>query len=474
MMSSPQRLTSYERDSFVLRALEQERQLRLNRNQLGRYQPYSKQTEFHTAGATFRERLLMAGNQLGKTLAGSMEAAIHATGRYPEWWAGKRFADPTVGWGAGVTGESTRDNVQRLLLGRPGDFGTGSIPHDCLIGQTAARGVADLVDTISVKHVSGGTSLIGLKAYEKGREKWQGETLHWVWFDEEPDEEIYIEGLTRTNATDGIVWMTFTPLLGMSKVVKRFMKKDDNPDCHVTTMRIEEALHYTPEKRAQIIASYPPHVREAKANGIPMLGSGAVFPVSEDLLREEAIAIPEVWPRIVGLDIGWDHPTAGAWMAHDRDTDTVHVYDAYRVREQTPVVHAAAIKARGEWIPVSWPHDGLQHDKGSGVQIAQQYRQQGVSMLLERATFDDGSNGLEAGIALMLDRMQTGRLKVAAHLNEFWEEFRLYHRKDGLIVKEDDDILSAVRYGLMMLRCAKTKPTKKKRRESAGEGAWMG
>src|SRR5215467_6837664 len=95
-----------------------ERNRRLTENRLFYYQPYPKQREFHAAGATHRERLLMAANQSGKTLAGGFECAMHATGRYPDWWEGRRFASPTVGWVAGVTGETVRDTVQRVLLGR--------------------------------------------------------------------------------------------------------------------------------------------------------------------------------------------------------------------------------------------------------------------------------------------------------------------------------------------------------------------
>jgi len=152
-----------------------------------------------------------------------MEAAIHATGWYPAWWRGRRFDRPTVGWAAGITAESTRDTVQRLLLGRPGRFGSGSLPKERLIGTAAGRGPAELVDTIRIRHASGGESMIALKAYEKGREKWQGETLDWLWFDEEPPLDVYIEGLTRTNATQGLVWVTCTPLKGMSEVVSRFL-----------------------------------------------------------------------------------------------------------------------------------------------------------------------------------------------------------------------------------------------------------
>ncbi|MBY0512064.1 MAG: terminase large subunit [Rhodospirillaceae bacterium] len=440
-----------------LTRLKAEHKRRIDGRRLLFYRPYPKQREFHAAGAARRERLFMAGNQLGKTLAGGFEAAIHATGLYPAWWTGHRFAGPTVGWAAGVTGETVRESVQRVLMGRHTDVGTGAIPQATIVDYTAARGVADLMDTIEVRHVSGGTSLITLKSYEKGREKWQAETLDWVWFDEEPHAKIYTEGVTRTNATKGLVWITFTPLKGMSDVVKRFLL-EPSADRHVTTMTIDDAEHYSPEERARIIASYDAHEREARTKGIPVLGSGRVFPVVEEMLREPQPVIPKHWARICGLDIGWDHPTAAVWLAWDRDTDVIHVTDCYRVREQTPVVHAAALKARGPWIPVAWPHDGLQHDRGSGVPIAQQYRDHGANLLGEKASFPDGSNGVEAGILELLDRMKTGRFKVAAHLNDWWEEFRLYHRKDGQIVKEGDDLMAATRYALMMLRFAQTEP----------------
>lgn len=178
----------------------------------------------------------MAGNQLGKSVAGAAEAAMHLTGLYPDWWRGRRWDRPTRGWVSGVTGESTRDNPQRLLLGPPdnrADWGTGYIPHAHLPSDPSmARGVANAVDMLTVKHVSGGTSAVAFKSYEKGRAKWQGDTLDWLWFDEEPPLDIYTEGLTRTNATKGIVWVTFTPLLGMSDVVTMFMEAESEPSPH--------------------------------------------------------------------------------------------------------------------------------------------------------------------------------------------------------------------------------------------------
>jgi hypothetical protein len=179
--------------------------------------------------------------------------------------------------------------------------------------------------------------------------------------------------------------------------------------------------------------------------------------VTEEQIRIEPFEIPRHWVQIGGLDFGWDHPFAAALCAWDRDADVFYVTRCYREREATPIIHAASLKPWGAWLPWAWPHDGLQHDKGSGEQLAAQYRGQGLVMLPERATFDDGTNGVEAGISDMLQRMQTGRFKVFSTCGDWFEEFRLYHRKDGRIVKERDDVISASRYALMMKRFARVK-----------------
>jgi len=421
------------------------------------YKPYAKQIEYHATKA--RECLFIAGNQLGKTLAGAAEMAIHLTGEYPDWWGGHRFTRPITALAGSESYELTRDGVQRLLVGPPAsedEWGTGFIPQRTIIERTRRSGVSNALDSVTVRHASGGSSTLLFKAYEQGRGKWQANTVDYVWFDEEPPEDVYFEGITRTNATRGLIRVTFTPLKGMSGVVARYLM-EDSPDRAVVTMTIDDADHYTPEDRARIIASYPPHEREARTRGVPSLGSGRIFPVEEAAITCEPFDIPRHWPQIVGIDFGWDHPFAACRIAWDRDSDTIYVVGEYRQREASPIIHAAAVKPWGDWLPVAWPHDGLQHDKGSGEQLAAQYRAQGLGLLPERATFEDGSNGVEAGVMDMLQRMQTGRWKVFSNCQAWFEEFRLYHREDGKIVKERDDLLSASRYALMMKRFAAVK-----------------
>jgi phage terminase large subunit-like protein len=442
-------------EDLALAALESEKQRRRRENRLAYYKPYLLQAKFHAAGLSHRERLLMAGNQLGKTLAGGFEAAMHATGRYPDWWEGRRFDRPTIGWACGVTGEVVRDTVQKILVGRPGQAGTGAIPKDAIVELVSARGIPELLDTIKVTHVSGGVSIIGLKTYASGREKFQGETLDWVWLDEEPPADIYTEALTRTNVGANPVWITVTPLQGVSTVVKRF-RHEKSEDRHKFVMTIEDVEHYSDNEKRKIIASYPAHELEARTKGIPVLGSGRIFPVTEETIAIEHRDFPSHWPRIGGMDFGWNHPFAAVELVWDRDTDTVYVSRTHRLKEATPILHAAAIKGWGN-LRWAWPRDGRRETlEGAGIALAKQYSAQGLEMLHEHAQFEDGSVSVEAGLMDMLDRMQTGRFKVFKELNDWWEEFRLYHRKDGKVVKEGDDLMAATRYALMMLRFART------------------
>jgi phage terminase large subunit-like protein len=402
----------------------------------------------------------MAGNQLGKTLAGGFEVAMHATGRYPEWWQGRRFDRPTVGWACGVTGEVVRDTVQKVLVGRTGQEGTGAIPKDAIVELVSARGIPDLLDTIRVNHVSGGVSIIGLKTYASGREKFQGETLDYVWLDEEPDISIYTEALTRTNVGANPVWLTFTPLQGVSTVVKRFLHEKSD-DRHKVVMTIDDVGHYSDHEKKTIIASYPKHELEARTKGIPVLGSGCVFPVPEGSISIEHRDLPSHWPRIGGMDFGWDHPFAAVELVWDRDTDTVYVNRTHRLRKASPIIHAATLRGWGKELRWAWPRDGNRETlEGAGIALSKQYEAQGLNMLHEFAHYVEGvgqkSVSVEAGLMDMLQRMESGRFKVFKHLNDWFEEFRLYHRKDGKVVKDGDDLMCATRYALMMLRFAQT------------------
>lgn len=205
---------------------------------LYRRELYSKHLQFFAAGGRHaplpscpdgcdgtphRERCFMAANRIGKTSAGVYETTLHLTGLYPDWWTGKRFAHPIKAWAASDTNKQVRGVLQEKLIGPANNHGTGMIPYDAIVHRTTKAGIAEAIDTIYVRHTSGGTSSVQLKSYQEGRESFQADTVHWLLFDEEPSLAIYLEGLIRTMSCDGQVALVFTPLLGLSEVVMSYL-----------------------------------------------------------------------------------------------------------------------------------------------------------------------------------------------------------------------------------------------------------
>jgi phage terminase large subunit-like protein len=229
-------------DKIQLLQLLEEKERRAKYRKLHSYYPdsgplrrelYKKHLEFFEAGILHEERLFLAANRVGKTEgAGGYETAIHLSGLYPHWWTGKRFDKSIDAWAAGDTNETVRDIIQLKLLGPLHDIGSGLIPKESIKDYTRKRGVSDSVDTIYVKHASGGVSQIGLKSYDQKRISFQGTKKDLIWLDEEPPLDIYTEALLRTTDTtgkskdNGLIILTFTPLLGMSEVVMSFLHSE--------------------------------------------------------------------------------------------------------------------------------------------------------------------------------------------------------------------------------------------------------
>jgi len=408
----------------------------------------------------------MAANRVGKTICAACEVSYHLTGEYPSWWEGRKFEKPTLIWTGSPTNETSRDIVQAELLGGLGEeLGSGAVPRRLIHGKPTTRqaGVKNVVDTFQVRHKQGGISTCMLKTYEQGWQKWQGTAPHVVWLDEEPEDyKIFSEAQTRILTSKGIVFVTFTPLHGMTELVDHFMTGGGGGSgIYIKSATWDDAPHLSREDRDRLSASYRDHERDARTKGIPMMGEGAVFPVSDDEIRIDPFKVPSHYARIKGCDFGIDHPAAGVEIAWDRDQDCIYVIDCYRARNQSPPYHAAWLNKSNRFIPVSWPHDGMNREKSGGPTLAQHYRDHGVNMLSKSARYPKaryaesdtgGSQPVEPIVDEILERMSTGRFKVFSNLPLWFEEKRSYHRKDGRIVAMRDDILKATFYAVMMKR----------------------
>jgi len=207
-----------------------------------RRQAYPKHMDFFAAGARYMERCFMAGNRVGKTFAGGYEISCHLPGFYRRWWTGRRFTRPISAIAAGRTSKTTRDVLQKKLLGKPTTVGkrktldgTGLIPPEWIGQPRWGQGGGDAVESVPIKNVNGGWSELKFRSYEQGPGAFEGTEEDVILLDEEPPMDVYGEALIRLTSTtgnfddNGLLMLTFTPLLGYSDVVLQFMPEDMRP-----------------------------------------------------------------------------------------------------------------------------------------------------------------------------------------------------------------------------------------------------
>jgi len=422
---------------------------------------YAKHCEFFRLGFDHKQRLVLAANRVGKSEGmGAYEVACHLTGIYPAWWEGYRYhTAPKTCWIAGTTAKDVRDAIQLKLLGPVNDMGTGMIRADCLGDFTNKSGVPGAVDTFHVKHISGKQCAVTFKSYDQGRESFQAADVDLLWLDEEPPLQVYIEAVTRTMTTNGLVILTFTPLLGLSDTVLQWLPNGEVTEYRegskaVITCTWDDVPHLTEQMKKDMLETYPPYQRDARTRGVPQLGSGAIYPVPESDFVIDPFAIPDYWPRVFALDVGWNR-TAALWGAIDRETQTTYLYSEHYRGIAEPSVHAQSIKSRGDWIPGVIDPASRGRGQADGQQLLQMYRDLGLELT-------EADNGVESGIYSVYERLSGGKIKVFRTLQSFLGEYRLYRRNEkGAIVKVNDHLMDDLRYLIASgLKRAIVKPVK--------------
>lgn len=199
---------------------------------------YPKHMAFFAAGNSYRQRMFLAGNRTGKSDAAAYELTCHLTGLYPHWWVGKRFDTPIEAWASGDTANTTRNILQVAFLGPiltvESKQWCGMIPRRLIYDVTRKQGIPSAIQTIWVRHTTGGISTLDLLSYDQKREAFQGTAKHIILLDEEPPADIYAECLIRTMTTGGSVIVTMTPLMGLTPFVSEWLERSVlevlNPD----------------------------------------------------------------------------------------------------------------------------------------------------------------------------------------------------------------------------------------------------
>jgi phage terminase large subunit-like protein len=440
---------------------------------------YVKHWQFMDGGAVYPERLFLAANRIGKTDAASYEMTAHLTGLYPPGWKGKRFSAPIKAWAAGDTMLSTRDILQVAMLGPLATYDSmewaGMIPRHTVHHVTRkSGGVPKCIHEVWVVHHDAagnrdGVSMLEFKSFDQGARLFQGTALEAIWLDEEVPQDIYTECLLRTMTTHGMLLVTFTPLQGLSPFVLDFLQTATMPDA-AGTMRPafgqmfegdagrmvpaaeayavgarllvgatwDDAPHLSEDVKVRLLASIPAYQRDARAKGIPQLGSGAIYPFPETSIKVPDFELPRHWPRGFGFDCALSGTTAAVWGALDRETSTLYLYSVYKRAQAETAVHAEGFGARGKWIPgVGDAADVVDEDR---TRYIDRYRRHGFNVELP-------DKAVESGIQDVYDRLSSSTLKVFASCEPWFAEFRIYQRDSrGRVLKQNDHLMDATRY----------------------------
>lgn len=202
-----------------------------------------------------------------------------------------------------------------------------------------------------------------------------------------------------------------------------------------------DSPHLSEDAKASLLLSIPEYQRDARSKGIPQLGSGAIYPISEDNLRVAPFPIPSSWPRSAGMDVGIR--TACVWGARNPDTGVIFVYREYYREGLEPSYHASNIMGQNgsdKWIPIVIDPAARGRTAIDGRRLIDMYRDLGLNVT-------ESENAVDAGLGLVWDAMVAGQLKVFSNLTRWFQEVRTYQRDTkGNVVKKRDEEMDCTRY----------------------------
>lgn len=410
------------------------------------------------------QKMLLAGNQTGKTMSTGYEFACHVTGDYPDWWRGPEVRQALNTLAAGVDGEQLKEVVQRALFGEVDENRrfTGGWIHPGEIEDIEWSGtITGLARRVKVKSRYG-TSRVTLRQYTQSRTgsgslSFAGTIIDLVWVDECPPDSLVGQLVTRTingmQRNGGWLRYSMTPELGMTELVTQFMENLKSGQSLHGPVPWSDCPHLTPAVQDLILAGIPAHEHDMRRLGTPFFGAGLIYPVPEERIKIEPFNYAEYdWCKVLrAIDLGVRHPQATAWLLWDPEPDIVYLVRDYAAKGQSAAIHAAATNALWSHSPVIVPHDFDTVEKGTATAVSRYYRDAGLTYTVP---FENpgGGNKVEPGIQALYDRMVEGRFKAFSGCRDFFREMRLYHRDEhGRRVTENDDVLDAVRYAAQMV-----------------------
>jgi len=442
-------------------------------NQLKYFRPFKHQLDFFATGLNPR-RGILAANRIGKTVSTCYETAYHLTGRYPDWWQGKRFSKPVTAFVAGEGWEQVARVLQDELIGTKDikikeQIGTGAIPRECIVTDTMRCDGANVIG-VEIRHTSGANSYLLFGNYTQEVRNLQGFKLDFVVFDEQPPDDVFSELVTRTATTQGQVLCSFTPLKGLNGLVSKFWYHEEGYE-HVR-VAWNDVPEYDPwgepfllnTTRRQLERDYLPHEREARIAGIPVMGQGAVFQIRN-------------WPtyktgdfdfkamnhieRVMALDLGlvrdktvvslmyWNPRTQEAWLHSQlvvKGTEEANPlnYINHLIRPEVfgcPIVLPSDANTAGRYTMSSLSLRALFEEYNLNVH---------PQPIMNPPDAEGKVNNHKSfGVNMMRQMLELGTLKINENCVEFLREAKNYFVDEKGRFSDPDDCIDSALYALL-------------------------
>lgn len=284
---------------------------------------HEKQITFHKC--LKRNRWVFGGNRTGKTECGAVECVYMARGVHPY----RENRRDVRGWVVSLSSQVQRDVAQKKIL--------HYLRRDWIeeiVMQSGRRDAPEdgIIDFIRVKNVLGGSSVIGFKSCDQGREKFQGTSLDFVWFDEEPPEDIYRECRMRVMDRQGDLFGTMTPLKGLTFVHSEiFLNRHDDPEVWYQFVEWRDNPYLDDKEIALLERSMDERTLQSRRYGkFATAAEGLVYPEFDEGIHViEPFAVPKEWQDTLSIDPGLNNPLSVHWYAVDYDDNVYVVYEHY-------------------------------------------------------------------------------------------------------------------------------------------------
>lgn len=319
--------------------IENEQRRRLRECRIDRYNTgevvHKKQVLFHKD--THKNRWVFGGNRSGKTECGAVESVWLARGIHPY-----KDNKPRDGWVVSLSQQVQRDVAQSKILSY---LKKEWIEDIVMISGKRGSASQGVIDTIYVKNVFGSISKIGFKSCDQGREKFQGTSLDYVWFDEEPPEDIYIECKMRVLDKCGELFGTMTPLKGLSWVYRHiYLNESNDPDVWYEQMEWGDNPYLNKNEIKKLSEHLSKDELLARKYGSFTSGTGLVYNEFDESINViEPFDVPHEWYDKISIDPGLHNPLSCHWYACDYDGNIYVIAEHYE-KQKTVDYHAMCIK----------------------------------------------------------------------------------------------------------------------------------